>query len=295
MNFSQRRECSTATYGFAPFGRSCRSDKGYAWGSRNQKCESSRPGLHSCEGFLPVQKIHFAFAALLIAAVCSCPLIAQSSDLPRFGLGVSASSLGPGIEAATAVTHNSNLRAGFHFFNYGDSFSKDGVNYTAKLKFRSAQITFDQYIKGSFHISPGVLIYNGNQGSANAAVPAGQAFTLGSTTYYSGQSNPISGVGSVTFNRVSPMVLLGFGNMLPRSQRHFGLNFDAGVVFEGSPKALLSLAGSACLSSAQVACLNAATDPTVQTSVQAEQTKINGSLGPFKYYPVVALTFSYKF
>ena len=99
----------------------------------------------------------------------------------------------------------------------------------------------------------------------------------------------------MTFNKVAPMILIGFGNLLPRSQRHFGLNLDAGVAFEGSPKAALNLAGNACLTSTQVACLNAATDPTVQSNVQAEQTKLNNSLSPFKFYPVVALTFSYKF
>jgi hypothetical protein len=219
----------------------------------------------------------------------------QSSDLPRFGLGVSLSSLGVGIQAATAVTHSSNIRAGFNFFNYSDDFSKDGINYSAKLKLRSAQLTFDQYIKGGFHISPGVLLYDGNAGSANAAVPAGQTFSLSNTTYYSSQSNPISGAGSLALNKAAPMILVGFGNMLPRNQRHFGLNFDLGVVFQGTPKATLNLGGSACLISAQVGCLNAGTDPTVQANVQAEQTKLNNSLNPFKYYPVVALTFSYKF
>lgn len=232
---------------------------------------------------------------LLILPLICFAAAAQSTDMPRFGLGVTVGSLGAGIEAATAVTHSSNVRAGFNIFNYSDNFSKDGIDYNAQLKFRSAQVTFDQYIKSAFHISPGILVYNGNKGSANAAVPGGQSFSLGGETYYSGSANPVSGAGAVTFNKVAPMILIGFGNMLPRSQRHFGLNFDAGVAFEGSPKAALNLGGNACLTSAQIACLNASTDPTVQSNVQAEQTKINNSLSPFKYYPVVALTFSYKF
>lgn len=221
--------------------------------------------------------------------------MAQSTDLPRFGLGVTASSLGVGIQAATSVTHNSNLRVGVNGFNYTDNFSKDGVDYNAKLKLRSAQVTFDQYVIGGFHISPGILIYNGNTGSANAAVPGGQSFSLGSQNYYSSSSNPVAGAAAVTFNKVAPMILIGFGNMLPRGRRHFGLNFDAGVAYEGSPKTALNLGGSACLTSTQIACLNAGTDPTVQANVQAEQTKLNNSLSPFKFYPIVALTFSYKF
>jgi hypothetical protein len=105
----------------------------------------------------------------------------------------------------------------------------------------------------------------------------------------------VSGTAAVTFNKVAPMILIGFGNLLPRGQRHFGLNFDAGVAFQGTPKAALNLTGSACLISAQTGCLNVASDPTVQSSVQGEQTKINNTLNGYKYFPVVSLTFSYKF
>lgn len=234
------------------------------------------------------------YLRLFLIGFMAVPAMAQAVDLPRFGVGLSASTLGAGIQAATSVTRKSNIRGGFNGFNYSESFNKDGINYNATLKLRSAQVVFDQYIAGSFHISPGVLIYNGNQGTGNAAAPAGQSFSLGSQNYYSGAANPVAGTAAVTFNKVAPMILIGFGNMLPRNQKHFGLNFDAGVVFEGSPKAALNLSGTACLVSGSAGCLSA-TDPTVQANVQAEQTKINNSLNPFKYYPVVALTFSYKF
>jgi len=240
------------------------------------------------------KRLLLTLSALCFTGISPLRSFAQS-DLPRLGIGLTASSLGAGIQAATAVTHKSNVRAGFNGFNYNDNFSKDGVNYNAQLKLRSAQATYDQYLKGDLHISPGILFYNGNTGSANASVPAGQSFSLGNTTYYSGQANPVTGAGAVTFNKAAPMILIGFGNMLPRSAKHFGLNFEAGVVFEGSPKAALNLNGSACLFSSSVGCVNAATDPTVQSNVQLEQTKINNSLSPFKYYPLVALTFSYKF
>ncbi len=203
---------------------------------------------------------------LCVGALFAPASVAQGVDLPRFGIGVTGSTLGVGIQAATSVTHNSNLRVGVNGFNYTDNFSKDGVDYNAKLKLRSAQVTFDQYIVSGFHISPGVLIYNGNTGSANAAVPGGQSFSLGSQNYYSSAVNPVSGAAAVTFNKVAPMILIGFGNMLPRGQRHFGLNFDAGVAFEGSPKTALNLGGSACLTSTQVACLNAATDSSYRAS-----------------------------
>ncbi len=216
-----------------------------------------------------------------------------------FGLGLSASTLGAGVQGAVSVSGTSDIRAGFNAFNFSDNFSKDGINYGATLRLRSAQATYDQYFHklGEFHISPGVLFYDDNAGNATASIPAGQSFSLGSTTYYSGSANPVNGTGAITFNKAAPMLLFGFGNLLPRSQRHFGVNFEAGVVFEGSPNAKLNLAGTACLTAQQTTgtCFNAATDPTVQANVVAEQTKLNSQLSPFKYYPVVSLGFSYKF
>ena len=215
-----------------------------------------------------------------------------------FGVGVTASSLGLGIQGAVSVTGNSNIRAGFNAFDYSDNFSKDGISYGGTLKLRSAQVTYDQFFGGhfgSFHISPGVLVYDGNKGTANANVPAGQAFTLGGTTFYSSSANPVAGAGSVTFNKVAPMILIGFGNLLPRGQRHFGLSIDAGVAFEGSPNTKLNLGGATCLNAQQTACVNTGSDATVQASVQSEQTKLNNDLNLLRFYPIVSLTFSYKF
>ncbi len=214
-----------------------------------------------------------------------------------FGIGLTASTLGAGVQAAVSVSKYSNVRGGFNAFNYTDNFTKDGVNYSGTLKLRSAQVTYDQYFPhlGGFHISPGALIYDDNSGNATANVPGGQSFTLGSTTYYSSSTNAVNGNGAITFSKAAPMVLFGFGNLLPRSKRHFGVNFEAGVVFQGSPNAKLNLAGSSCLINATTGCVNAATDPGVQSNVQSEQTKLNNDLSPFKYYPVISIGFSYKF
>jgi hypothetical protein len=63
----------------------------------------------------------------LFFVICFCQEVPAQSELPRFGIGMSASTLGLGIQAATAVTAHSNLRAGFNIFSYQDSFNKDGV------------------------------------------------------------------------------------------------------------------------------------------------------------------------
>ena len=232
----------------------------------------------------------------LVLSVCTIfpsPSFGQSSP-PKIGVGAKVSTLGIGIEGALAVTQRSNVRVGFNAYNYSRNYGKDGVNYDAGLDLRSLQITYDQYLIGPLHVSPGVLAYNGNRVNASASVPAGRSFTLGGTRYYSGQTNPINGTATLSLGKAAPMILLGVGNLVPRSGRHFGINFDAGGVFEGSPATKLNFTGTACVISPTAGCLNAGTDPTVQSNVQSEQNKLNNDLKPFKYYPVLSLGASWK-
>src|ERR1035438_796535 len=122
---------------------------------------------------------------------------ASGASLPRFGLAVGVSTLGASIQAETAVTRRSNVRFGFNDFSYSDTVNKDGIAYTGTLNLRSAEILYDQYVAGPFRISPGVMIYDGNKGTANVSVPAGQPFTLGGATYYGQAGNPIAGTGAI--------------------------------------------------------------------------------------------------
>jgi hypothetical protein len=214
--------------------------------------------------------------------------------ITRFGAGVKASTLGAGIDVAAAVTRKSNVRVGFNAFSYNDTFSKDGINYGANLRLRSVEILYDQYLVGGLHISPGFLVYNGNGGTAAAAVPGGQSFSLGGTTYYSAAANPVVGTAALTLGKAAPMILFGVGNLVPRSHRHFSVGFETGVVFEGSPNATLNLMGSACTSQGAL-CQTIASNPAIQSNIISEQNKINNSMTPFKYYPVVSLEFGYKF
>src|SRR5262249_30931467 len=226
-----------------------------------------------------------SLSAACIIATSPCSSFAQEQsngqDQPRIAVGAQASTLGIGIEAATAVTSRSNIRGSFNIFNYSQASVKDGIHYDADLELRSLQFTYDQYLKGGFHISPGLLAYNGNRLHADASAPAGQSFSLGGVRYFSSQSNPVAGAGSVELRKAAPMVLFGFGNPLSRKRGHLRLNFDAGIVFQGPPDVTLNLTGSACAINPSSGCVNAATDPIVQSNVQAEQRKIQDDLTGF--------------
>jgi len=229
------------------------------------------------------------------AASAAPPLPAKESSEGRFpiGVGVKVSTLGLGGEVAVAVSHRSNVRFGFNAFSYGHTFAKDGATYTGKLNLRSAQATYDLFLLPWLHVSPGVLVYNGNNVNANVAVPGGQSFTLSNTSYVSDGADPIAGTGKLTVYKVAPIALFGIGNLVPRS-RHFSTSFEIGAAYQGPPRIALNLSGSAC-DSTGLNCRSISSDPTIQSNIAAEQVKLNKSASPYKFYPVLSFGVGFKF
>ncbi len=219
-----------------------------------------------------------------------------NADLGHVGAAVKVSLLGVGGEVAVAVTHHTNVRAGFNMISYSRGFDKDGISYAGKLDFKTFEAHYDIFPWAkSFHISPGVLVYAGDPITATATVPGSQSFSLGGVSYSSDPSNPITGTGKIDFNRAAPMITVGWGNLVSRKEgAHFVVPFEMGVAFQGSPKASLTLSGNACDSTGDN-CQNAATNSTIQSNVISEQNKVNNSMSFFKAYPIISLGFGYKF
>jgi len=222
----------------------------------------------------------------------------KPSSEARVGIGVKVSLLGGGVEVAARVNRFANVRGGFNMISYSRDFSKDSITYNGQLNFKTVEGHFDIFpFAGKFHVSPGILAYVGNPITATAAVPAGQSFTLGGVTYYSDPTAPTTGNGNIKFNQVSPMATFGWGNLVPRNHSHFSVPFELGAAFQGSPKATLGLAGNVCdaLQPVVVNCRPVASDPTVQSNILSEQTKLNNSMSFFKIYPIISIGFGYAF
>jgi hypothetical protein len=210
------------------------------------------------------------------------------------GLKVSAL-LGPGIEGAVEVTRKSNIRLGFNLFNYSLSETKDDIGYNARLQLRSGDVLYDWFpFRGQFHFSGG-LMYNRNDIKATASVPAGETFTLGGVPYLSQPLNPIYGSGELYMgNKIAPMGLVGWGNIIPRTGRHLGVNLEIGAAFLGAPRSTLFLNGGACVPST-VLCVDASYDPTVLTNIASEEKKVDSGVSFLKVLPVVSAEIGYSF
>ncbi len=211
----------------------------------------------------------------------------------KAALAVKFSTLGAGIEAATPMTHRSNLRFGFNAFSYSRGIDKDNIHYNADIALRSIEAHYDFFpFDGGFHISPGFLAYLTSPITAASSVPGGQVFTLGGTNFVSDPVSPVRGDGKLDFNRAGPSFTVGWGNLLSRSSKRFTVPFEVGVVYQGAPKATLNLTGSACDPSG-VNC-RATSDPTIQSHVQSEQRKINNDINFFQAYPIISIGFGFK-
>jgi hypothetical protein len=217
-----------------------------------------------------------------------------SNGTPHFGIGVKLSTLGIGFNVGTALGSRVNVRGGANFFSYSDSLEEDGVTYNGTLRLRSIEAKLDLFVVGGFRVTPGFLLYNDNNISATASVPGGQSFTLGGARYFSSAANPITGTAALTLNRTAPTLGIGFGNLLPRSGRHFSVSTDIGVVFQGSPQFALGLAGSTCAPNF-TGCVPILTAQGASANILSEQQKISDDLKPFKYYPELSVMFGWSF
>src|SRR5437870_4092771 len=125
--------------------------------------------------------------------------LAQDASRPRtVDVGVAISTLGVEIEAATKATDRSDVRVVFNVFSYNLDFDQERYSYGASLKLRSVEAYYDWFpFGGGFHVSPGVMIYNGNRANLNISAPTDlQNFKIGDTTYFSNPNNdPVAATG----------------------------------------------------------------------------------------------------
>lgn len=247
----------------------------------------------------------FSFCSILTAilALLMAPALRAQADashmrpFSRLGVDANVGTLGVGVEIATPLATRFNLRASGNFFRYNTNINRGGLIYATALDMRSAQASLDWFPwRNAFHLSPGVMFYNGIQMTANIQAPANTSFTINGATFYSDPSDPLTGYGKVTFPTVGPQLTIGLGNMIPRSNhKHFSFPIDAGVVYFGSGTILLNFSGSECLAPGGVFCQKASSSPNFQADVAAAKSQVRTYVNYFGLYPILRMGVSYKF
>jgi hypothetical protein len=234
---------------------------------------------------------------------------ATVKPLSRIALEGGISPLGIQMQAAINLSSHFNARGTGNLFNYSTNFTTNGISATAKLNMASAGAALDVYpFHAGFRLSPGVLFYNQNQLTATTAVPGGTSFTLNGTTYYSANANtttgatPVNGNGTLGLNtnKTAFTATTGWGNMIPKTGRHWSFPFEIGVALVGAPTVKVNLGGWACNDQAQTLCTNIAstTNPiaiAIQSNLTAQVAKWTTDLNSLKTYPIVSFGVAYNF
>ncbi len=206
-----------------------------------------------------------------------------------FGVGGRASTLGMGVQFGTNLTPRSNLRLGFSSLSWWD-FDHSGISYSSKSSLKSVDVLIDYFLTDHFRVSPGVLFYGGKLVDAKASVSGGKTLKLGEVTYTSDPASPLAGTGKLTTNKLAPVFMFGFGNLIPRT-KHISVSVDLGVAYHGAPKAALDFSGNVC----RLGVCQSVTAAPVQSNVQAEMRKLENKTVPFKFWPVVSFGVGYRF
>jgi hypothetical protein len=136
----------------------------------------------------------------------------------------------------------------------------------------------------------------------------GTSFTFNDATYYSANANPATGAtplnadGFLHLNSTKPAftITTGWGNTIPRGERHWSFPVEVGIALVGSPSINVTLSGWGCQDQAQTQCGNVqdasnSTAQQIQTSLTAQIAKWKSDLNPLETYPIVSFGVAYSF
>lgn len=212
-----------------------------------------------------------AILLLILLVLLSCG--AGCTDSGRFAVSGKTSTLGLGGEFTTAVTSNINARIGINALDLDFERELDDIEYDIGLDFSSFSALLDWHIFDSpFRISGGVLSMNHKLDLSASGTGVQE---IGGITYDWSEIGTLSG--SVEIDNVAPYVGIGWGNPLTGDKR-WGFTCDFGVAFAGSPDVALS-----------------ATGPMASADLERERRDIEDELEDFKFYPVISISFFYRF
>lgn len=224
----------------------------------------------------------------------------EPGPFSRLAFGGGISPLGINLQAAVNANRYMNLRGVGNVFSYSvNNISTNGMNLNGKLNFASAGASVDFYPfpNHGFRLSPGTLFYNQNAVTANLTVTGGTSFTLNDITYYASSTNPITGSGSLGLHSQNPAftITTGWGNMIPRSGKHWSFPFEIGAAMIGAPSVNVALTGGQACNAQGQNCVNVATDPNVQANLQAQITKYQNDVNSFRFFPILTFGTAYSF
>ena len=220
-----------------------------------------------------------SLATLAVLAILAplAPGEARADSTPFYYFGPQISSLGAGLEVGARFNDYLGLRIGANGFVYSFNSSSDDIHYNFDVRLASAGAIADVHPFGN-----GLRLSGGFRWSSNhvdlAAKPNG-FITVGGTTFSAAEAGAVEG--NLDLNNFAPYAGIGYQGRFLKDRLMLAL--DLGVLFQGQPEVHLEGTGSL------------RGDPTFEAAVRREEQDVKDKLQILRFYPVVALTLSYRF
>jgi len=217
----------------------------------------------------------------LIRLILTATVALAASNLIAASIAVTpeVATLGLGASVGIGLTPMFGVRVAAHTGHYSHNLKKENIDYNGKLKLNNVAALLDLYPGGSgFRLSGGAF---SNSDKIDLTSKPGGTITVNGVAYPSAAVGNITG--DVKFDKTSPYLGIGWGGK--PSGRGFGLTFDLGVLYQGSPKLRV-----------QANPTNPAlVPPSFYTNLEAERAKTEHDIRSYRYYPVVGVGFSIGF
>jgi hypothetical protein len=217
-----------------------------------------------------------AILLLTLSILLSCG--AGCTDTGRFAVSAKTSTLGLGGEFTTAVTSNINARVGINALDVDfDDQEIENVDFDLGVDLSSYSALVDWYVfDNSFRLSGGIISMD-NEVDLEARPT--EDIEIGDVYYTPAEVGTL--YGSIESDEVAPYVGIGWGNPLTHSRR-WGFTCDFGVAFTSSPDVTIAARGG-----------------TRPPGFDEDLAKLKGDIedffDKFKLYPVIAVSFFYRF
>lgn len=215
---------------------------------------------------------------IIIGALTALTILSGSAMAEDFALGVSAGTMGIGLEETTSIAKYANVRVLAAGFNYSKDGTSGDVTYHGTAKILNAGILLDYYpFENGLRLTAGGM-YNGTKVSLDGK-PAGgtNTYTLNGNTYTAAQVGSISG--DAKYEKIMPYIGIGFSNPIKGSKITFGMDIGAMI---GKPTADLTVT-------------NPTNNATLAADAAVEKAKLQNDANKVTAYPVIQFNVAYRF
>jgi hypothetical protein len=208
---------------------------------------------------------------------------------------VTLGSGGLGLDLSTPLMTKVSLRVGASFLNYSPRLLEQGIPVDGTVRLRAVNVGLEYFpYRGSFHVTPGVTLYNGNHVFATTYIAPGAHFTIDDTDYVSDPTNPVHGFFDMTFGKkIAPSITVGWGNMLQRRGGNWSVPVDFGFEYLGRPKFVLNMDGGVCTPSN--GCDAISSDESAVQNLAQQQKDVNEAIGRLRFFPILKVGVAYRF